>query len=102
MSDAGRMGGAEAAVQVFDTETEVEWKGRTVRHNRPASRARPLRPARSSGRSARDDDAPAVQFLQAFDAQARREEGLAHETNWFSTCPFSHPDAGVQATGWTR
>ncbi len=21
---------------------------------------------------------------------------------WFSTCPFSQPDAGVQATGWTR
>ncbi len=21
---------------------------------------------------------------------------------WFSTCPFSHPDAGVQATGSTR
>ena len=21
---------------------------------------------------------------------------------WFSTCPFSQPEAGVQATGWTR
>jgi hypothetical protein len=31
-----------------------------------------------------------------------REEPLAKVADWFSTCPFSQPDAGVQAVGSTR
>lgn len=45
---------------------------------------------------------PGVEFLQVFEAEPRREEALAHSPTWFSTWPFSQPDAGVQATGSTR
>jgi hypothetical protein len=45
---------------------------------------------------------PSVQLAVALEPQAWREEALAHQPTWFSTCPFSQPDAGVQATGSTR
>ena len=45
---------------------------------------------------------PGVQFVVALEPQPRREEALAGEPDLFSTCPFSQPEAGVQATGSTR
>src|SRR5262245_52707428 len=46
---------------------------------------------------------PGVQFVKILEPQTRREEAFARTSpTWFSTCPFSQPDAGVQATGSTR
>jgi hypothetical protein len=45
---------------------------------------------------------PGVQLIVVFEPQPRREEALADQPVWFSTCPFSQPDAGMQATGSTR
>lgn len=44
----------------------------------------------------------ALSSSRVFEAEPRREEALAHSPTWFSTWPFSQPDAGVQATGSTR
>ena len=45
---------------------------------------------------------PGVQLVIALEPQPRREEAFPHEADRFSTWPFSHPAAGVQATGSTR
>ena len=44
---------------------------------------------------------PAIQFVVAFDPKLRGGPLLLRPT-WFSTCPFSQPEAGLQATGSTR
>ena len=45
---------------------------------------------------------PSVQLVVVLEPQPRREERSRTSPTWFSTCPFSQPDAGVQATGSTR
>ena len=45
---------------------------------------------------------PGVQLVIGFETQPRREKRSRTSPTWFSTCPFSQPDAGVQATGSTR
>ena len=45
---------------------------------------------------------PSVHLVVGLESQPWREEALTYEPDWFSTWPFSQPDAGVQATGSMR
>jgi hypothetical protein len=45
---------------------------------------------------------PGVELVVAREAQTRREQPPRATPTWFSTCPFSQPAPGVQATGSTR
>ena len=45
---------------------------------------------------------PGVELIIAFEAGLGMKNRSRTSPTWFSTCPFSHPDAGVQATGSTR
>ena len=85
---------------------------RTGRDKGRASAAPPRTPPRRSAPAAPDGDARLAYATLCrsarrsahlgFDPQARREEALPDRPTWFSTWPFSHPDAGVQAAGSTR
>ena len=45
---------------------------------------------------------PGIQLVITLHLQPRREKLFAHQSNLVLTCPFSQPEADVQATGSTR
>src|SRR3954469_23567153 len=45
---------------------------------------------------------PGVHLIVGLEPQTGVKNRSRTSPTWFSTCPFSHPDAGVQATGSTR
>ncbi len=45
---------------------------------------------------------PGIQFIVGLERNRGVKKRSRTSPTWFSTWPFSHPDAGVQATGSTR
>jgi hypothetical protein len=45
---------------------------------------------------------PGVQFVELLNRSRGVKKRSRTRPTWFSTCPFSQPEAGVQATGSTR